>query len=68
MKKYELTWKDFQKEEKNEKRTAIFEITTFVFFFYFILSFVSFWQFLKGDAPYSAFWHAPWKWLLNVIF
>ncbi|MEK7635870.1 MAG: hypothetical protein AAB405_02150 [Patescibacteria group bacterium] len=65
MSKFELTWKNFQKEE-NEKE-IIAEGLVVIFFFYFFLSFVSFWQFLEGDVPYSSFWHAPWKWILNAI-
>lgn len=63
-----LSWKDFQKEGENEKRIIIVEGLIIILFFYFLLSLVSFWQFLEGDVPYSAFWHAPWKWILNAIF
>ena len=68
MKKYELSWKDFEKKEGNEKRTALIEIVVFVSFSYFILSLVSFWQYVNGEVPYFAFWHAPWNWILNTIF
>ena len=68
MKKYELSWKDFDREDRNEKRTALIEIVVFIFFVYFLLSLVSFWQFVNGEVPYSEFWHAPWRLLINMFF
>ena len=66
MKKFELTWKDFQKEEGDKKRIA--EYAVIVFFIYFLFSLVSFWQYLGGEVPYSAFWHAPWRLLIGLFF
>ena len=68
MKKFELTWKDFERKEGNEKRTAMIEISAFIFFSYFLLSLVSFWQYVDGDVPYSVFWHAPWQLLIDLFF
>lgn len=65
MKKFELSWRDFKGEEGDGKR--IVEYAAVIFFFYFLLSLVSFWQYLAGEVPYSAFWHAPWRLLIGLF-
>ena len=68
MKKYELSWKDFEREEEGDRKKIAIEIAAFIFFSYFILSLVSFWQFVNGEVPYSAFWHTPWILLIDLFF
>lgn len=66
MSKFELTWKDFQ-QKGNEKRTTFVEVFSIIFFSYFLLSLVSFWQYIHGEVPYSSFWHAPWISLIDLF-
>ena len=66
MKRFELSWKDFQREEN--KKGIVVEVVVIILFSYFLLSLVSFWQYANGDVPYMSFWHAPWQWIINVIF
>ena len=66
MSKFELTWKNFQKNEKES--TPIVELLALLLILYFFGSLVSYWQFLDGDVPYSAFWHAPWMWIVKIFF
>jgi hypothetical protein len=68
MKKVGLTWRDFQPKKEGDRKRIIIEASGFLFFLYFLLSLASFWQYEKGDVPYSSFWHAPWIWVLNAIF
>ena len=67
-----LGWKDLKRQGRPEPQSKpladFLDFLLFILFIYFLIGGFSLLAVAMGeDIPYMPFWHAPWRWLFQLI-